>query len=182
MKEAEASILHCPRPYLLGGATAPLARWLSMGLKVGLATDNVYHSMWETMRSTIYGARQRERMGEPRSPSYYDVLELATIRGAEVMGMSNMIGSLELGKRADIQLIDLKQPHIMPTADITSSLVLYGATVNVDTVMVDGEVLKKDDKITRIDANEAINEAQIVTEEIWDALLKDRPEVKKLLK
>jgi cytosine/adenosine deaminase-related metal-dependent hydrolase len=121
-------------------------------------------------------------MGEPRSPSHYDVLELATIRGAEVMGMSDMVGSIEPGKRADIQLIDLKQSHIMPTADITSSLVLYGATVNVDTVMVDGEVLKKDGKITSIDTNKALIEAQILTEEIWDALLKDRPEVKKLLK
>jgi cytosine/adenosine deaminase-related metal-dependent hydrolase len=138
--------------------------------------------MWETMRSTIYGARQRERMGEPQSPSYYDVLELATIRGADVMGISNMVGSLEPGKKADIQIIDLKQPHIMPTADITSSLVLYGATVNVDTVMVDGEVLKEDGKITKIDANKAIKEAQILTEEIWEALMKDRPEVKKLLR
>jgi 5-methylthioadenosine/S-adenosylhomocysteine deaminase len=182
MREAEASILHCPRPYLLGGATAPLARWLRMGLKVGLATDNVYHTMWETMRSAIYGARQRERMGEPPSPSYYVILELATIRGAEVMGISNMVGSLEPGKRADIQIIDLKQPHIMPTTDITSSLVLYGATVNVDTVMVDGEILKKDGKITRIDVSKAINDAQILTKEIWEALMKDRLEIKKLLK
>lgn len=181
MKEAGASILHCPRPYLLGGTTAPLARWLRMGQKVGLATDNVYHSMWETMRSTVYGARQRERMGEPRSPSYYDVLELATIRGAEVMGISDVVGSLEPGKKADIQLIDLKQSHIMPTADFTSSLVLYGATVNVDTVMVDGEVLKKDSKHTRIDTSKVLNEAQVLTEEIWGNLMKDRPEVKKLL-
>ncbi|UCD45168.1 MAG: amidohydrolase family protein, partial [Candidatus Bathyarchaeota archaeon] len=60
MVEAGASVLHCPRPYLLGGATAPLAKWLGMGLKVGLGTDNVYHTIWETMRATVYGARQRE--------------------------------------------------------------------------------------------------------------------------
>jgi 5-methylthioadenosine/S-adenosylhomocysteine deaminase len=143
MAEAGASVLHCPRPYLLGGGNAPLAKWLGMGLNVGLGTDNVYHTMWETMRATVYGARQRERLGEPRSPGYYEVLELATIRGAEVMGIEDMVGSLEPGKKADLQLIDLKSPHITPTADVTSSLVLYGSTADVDTVMVDGRIVKE---------------------------------------
>ena len=60
MTRAGASALHCPRPYLLGGATAPLARWMNMGFKVGLGTDNVHHNMWETMRAAVYGARTRE--------------------------------------------------------------------------------------------------------------------------
>jgi len=150
LKASGASILHCPRPYLLNGTTAPLAKWTEMGIKVGLGTDNVYHTMWETMRSALYGARVRERLGESVSPSYYEMLELASIRGAEVMGIAESVGSLEIGKRADIQLIDMYQPHILPTADITSSLVLYGGTANVDTVIVDGNIVKENGKITTI--------------------------------
>ena len=182
MAEAGASVLHCPRPYLLGGATAPLAKWMGMGLKVGLGTDNVYHTMWETMRAAIYGSRQRERLGEPRSPGYYDVLELATIRGAEVMGIEDMVGSLEPRKKADLQLIDLRSPHITPTADVTSSLVLYGSTADVDTVMVDGRIVKEAGEITAADVGEVVSEAQALTDEIWGDLFRDRPELERLVK
>jgi len=182
MKEADASVLHCPRPYLLGGTTAPLARWREMGIKVGLGTDNVYHTMWETMRATVYGARIREAMGELASPSYYDILEMATIKGAEVMGFEDTVGSLEVGKKADLQLIDLKCPNIYPTADVTSSLVLYGATVNVDTVMVDGKILKQDGKMVGMNEWKILDEAQVITSEIWEGLFNDRPELRKLVK
>jgi len=180
MKDSGASVLHCPRPFLLGRTTAPLAKWREMDLKVGLGTDNVNHTMWETMRTTIYGARIREKMGEPSSPSYYDVLEMAPIKGAGVMGFEDSVGSLEIGKKADLQLIDLKCPHIYPTADVTSSLVLYGATVNVDTVIVDGRVVKRDGKLVGLDVGKILDDAQAVTLEIWDGLYKDRPELRNL--
>lgn len=182
MKKKDASILHCPRPYMLSGATASLAQWMRMGIKVGLGTDNVYHSMWETMRTAVYGARYRETLGDPSSPSNYEILELATIRGAEVLGIEDKVGSLEKGKKADLQLIDLKHPHIMPTADITSSLVLYGATANVDTVMADGKVVKKDGEMVFPGLGRVLAEAQELTEEIWNNLFTDRPQLKKLLK
>jgi 5-methylthioadenosine/S-adenosylhomocysteine deaminase len=180
MKEAGASVLHCPRPFLLGGTTAPLAKWREIGLKVGLGTDNVFHNMWETLRTAVYGARVRETMGESKSPSYYDILELATIKGAEVMGIQDKVGSLEVGKKADIQLIDLKCPHIYPTADVTSSLVLYGGTVNVETVMVDGKILKQNGRMVGVDVGAVLDEAQRITTEIWEGLYADRPELRNL--
>lgn len=182
MKKTGASVMHCPRPYLLGGTTAPLSKWMDMGLKVGLGTDNVYHSMWETMRAALYSARIRESMGDLKSPSYYDVLELATIKGAQLMGMESKVGSLEAGKMADLQLIELRSPHILPTADITSSLVLYAATANVDTVMVDGKIVKENGRITVADVGKVVADAQVITEEIWSDLFHDRPELEKLVK
>ncbi len=181
MKDKGASILHCPRPYLLSGSTAPLARWLKMGVKVGLGTDNVYHTMWETMRAALYIARLMESKGEPKAPSCYDILELATIRGARVMGKEEKFGSLEINKKADIQLINLNSPHLLPTVDVTSSLVLYGSTADVDTVIVDGKIVKMNGVFTNLDASKIISEAQYITEEIWNNLFKDRPELKKLL-
>jgi cytosine/adenosine deaminase-related metal-dependent hydrolase len=181
MKDAGAGILHCPRPYLLGGSTAPLARWMEMGLKVGLGTDNVHHTMWETMRAAVYGARLRETLGEPRCPGYYEFLELATVKGAEIMGMGDTVGSLELGKKADLQLVNLRSPNIMPTADFTSSLVLYGSAVNVDTVMVDGRVVKERGRVTAVDEGEALVKAQEITEQIWGSLFHDRPRLRDLM-
>jgi 5-methylthioadenosine/S-adenosylhomocysteine deaminase len=180
MKGAGASILHCPRPYLLGGSTVPLARWMWMGLKVGLGTDNVHHTMWETMRAAFYGARLRETLGEPRCPGYYDFLELATRKGAEVMGLEDSVGSLEPGKKADLQLVNLRSPNIMPTADFTSSLVLYGSPVNVDTVMVDGKVVKEEGRVVTVDERQSLLEAQSITEKLWENLFHDRPRLRDL--
>jgi 5-methylthioadenosine/S-adenosylhomocysteine deaminase len=181
MKDKGASILHCPRPYLLSGTTAPLARWLKMGVKVGLGTDNVYHTMWETMRAALYMSRLMESRGEPRSPSCYEILELATIKGAEVMGKEETFGSLEINKKADIQLINLNSPHLLPTVDVTSSLVLYASTADVDTVMVDGKIVKKNGVFTNLNAPKIVSTAQNITKEIWNNLFKDRPELKKLI-
>ena len=79
-------------------------------------------------------------------------------------------------------LVDLKSPNITPTADVTSSLVLYGSTVNVDSVMVDGVFLKKDGAIKVADMGEVLSEAQALTDEIWGSLFSDRPELRKLVK
>jgi len=182
MKESASSILHCPRPFLLGGNTAPLARWVEMGLSVGLGTDNVFHNMWETMRSAIYGARIREKLGAPTTPNYYKILELATIGGAEVIGIKDKVGSLEPGKKADIQIINLESPNILPTADITSSIVLYGGTVNVDSVMVDGIILKHDGKVKHFNTEKLLDKAQNITMDIWESLFSDRPELREILK
>lgn len=182
MKRTGASILHCPRPYLLEGTTAPLARWLKLGLKVGLGTDNVYHNMWETMRAALYGSRVTESMGGPPAPGYYKLLELATIDGARVLGIEDKVGSLEQGKKADIQLIDLKQPHLTPTADTTSSLVLYGGTVNVSTVIVDGNIVKHGGKLVGVDQEKILDDAQAATTGIWERLFRERPDLRKLVK
>jgi 5-methylthioadenosine/S-adenosylhomocysteine deaminase len=182
MRKSNASILHCPRPYLLGGTTAPLARWLNLGIKVGLGTDNVYHTMWETMRAALYGARIKEAEGEPASPSYYKILELATIDGAKVLGMENKIGSLEPGKKADIQLINLRHPHLLPTVDFTSSLVLYGGTTNVDTVIVDGKIVKQNGAIKMEGEEKILEDAQNTTTEIWEKLFSESPELREIVK
>jgi len=60
-------ILHCPRPYLLNGVTAPLSSWLNRGIRVGLGTDNVHHDMFQTMRAALYASRFRSTTLEESS-------------------------------------------------------------------------------------------------------------------
>ena len=182
LRETSTHVLHCPRPYLIGGATALLTRWLEEGVSVGLGTDNVYHSMWETMRAALYAARVRaETGGDGVRPSFNDLLELATIRGAEVLGMEDEVGSIELGKRADLQLINLIDPHLTPTVDLTSSLVLYGSTASVETVMVDGRVVKEAGEITTVDAGLCLANAQELCDEVWAEFFRAKPELRKLI-
>lgn len=182
LRETGTRVLHCPRPYILEGTTAPLSRWLDEGVNVGLGTDNVFHSMWETMRSALYAARLRG--GD--SPGldhhcFHALLELATIKGAKILGMEDEVGSIEIGKRADLQLVNLLDPHMTPTVDLTSSLVLYCSTGNVETVIVDGRVVKERGNITTVDCGFYLEKAQELCDEVWSEFFRARPELRELV-
>jgi 5-methylthioadenosine/S-adenosylhomocysteine deaminase len=139
-------ILHCR------SVTNPLLRWLDMGIPVGLGTDDYHHDMLQLLRENLAGQAARARLVEGAEemlasdrrtarPTFYELLELATRRGAETLGIDGEVGSLEPGKRADIITIDMQNPYLTPTKDPLTSLVLYGSSRDVDTVIVDGRVL-----------------------------------------
>ncbi|MFC1804103.1 amidohydrolase family protein, partial [Thermoproteota archaeon] len=181
------SVLHCPRPYAARGRVNPLIKLLEMGITVGLATDNVFHSMNETIRVGLFASRIRSefiggsnRMNKGIKPGYLEMLELATIRGAEVLGIEKEVGSIESNKKADIILYDLTSPHLQPTMDPVSSVVLYGTSGDIDTVLVDGTIIKKDHKIQGKNVKLIVEKSQERVKELWGEFFKDNPESKKL--
>jgi 5-methylthioadenosine/S-adenosylhomocysteine deaminase len=178
IRETGTRVLHCPRSLLLRGSTVPLARWLQENIHVGLGTDDVFHSMWEVMRTALYAAQVRATGGDSaRIPTFYELLELATARGAKVLGMEREIGSIQPGKKGDLQLVSLRDAHLRPTVDLTSSLVLYGSTVSVDSVIVDGRFVMKAGTMTTIDTDEVLARAQTLCDEIWNELFTEYPEL-----
>jgi 5-methylthioadenosine/S-adenosylhomocysteine deaminase len=112
-------------------------------------------------------------------PDFYELLELATIQGARILGMEDEVGSIESGKKADIQLIDLHDPHLTPSVDFTSSLVLYGSTSSVDTVILDGRMVKEAGEITTVDTGLCFSRAQGLCEELWSQFFVEHPELRK---
>ncbi len=184
LKNSGMGILHCPRPYLIDGATAPLARWMDMGIPVGLGTDNVHHDMLQTMRAALYASRfRRGSLGEPtvaRHPTLTELLEMATIGGAKMFGLDGEIGSIEPGKKADIITIDSLSPHLTPTADILSSLVLYANGSDVDTVIVDGRLLKEDGRLVIGRFKDALVNAQELCNGIWSNFWREHPDLSKV--
>jgi len=99
----------------------------------------------------------------------HQVLEMGTLNGALSTGFGNSIGVLEPGKRADILLLNLErmeQPYLNPDVSIVDALVHRARDVDVDTVMVDGEVVMEGRKLTKVDK-------KAVYKEIYEAL--DRP-------
>jgi len=138
--------------------------------------------MWETMRAALYAARVRAEAGGVRDhPGFNELLELATIRGATVLGMDDEIGSIEPGKRADLQLVNLGDPHLTPTVDLTSSLVLYGSSASVETVVVEGMVVKEAGKIISVNAGPCLSQAQELCNEVWDEFFTAKPELRTLI-
>lgn len=174
-------ILHCR------AATNPLTRWMDLGIPIGLGTDDYFHDMLQLIRQNIAGQRVRARgiggvegmlsmSPQTTRPSFYDFIELATMRGAEALGIDDKIGSLEPGKKADVIIFDLLNPYLTPTKDPLTSIVLYGTPSDIDTVIVDGKILKQDGVMTTIDMREALTRAQDRTDEIIERFFEDHSE------
>jgi 5-methylthioadenosine/S-adenosylhomocysteine deaminase len=90
------------------------------------------------------------------------VLDLATIGGAKAVGMSDSIGSIEIGKKADMVILDGKAPNLRPLqpGTMVSNLVYSGNSSNVKTVICDGAVVMRDRKIMTLDENEVLDRSE----------------------
>ncbi|MCK4582023.1 amidohydrolase family protein, partial [Candidatus Bathyarchaeota archaeon] len=113
-------------------------------------------------------------------PSFYDMLELATIGGAKALGMDKEIGSIEIGKKADIITFDLMNPYMTPTRDPVTSVFLYATPADIDNVICDGLFLKKDKNLTTIDIKDALIKAQKTCDQIIDKFFDEHPDQKKI--
>ena len=94
------------------------------------------------------------------------VLRMATIDGAKAMGLESEVGSLEVGKRADVAVVRLDRLHATPVTDVISALVYSAETDDVDTVIIDGEVVMRDGKLLTVDERELIAEARTQREHL----------------
>jgi len=177
-------ILHCR------AVTNPLLRWMDMDIPIGLGTDDYHHDMLHLLRENRAGQAARAHLIEGAEemlasnrrtfrPTCYELLELATRRGAETLGINGEAGSLEPGKKADIITINMRNPYLTPTNDPLTSIVLYGSPADIDTVIVDGRILKKDGALTSINVEHALTTAQDRVEEIIDRFFQDHPDQRK---
>jgi 5-methylthioadenosine/S-adenosylhomocysteine deaminase len=183
--ETKMAIPHCR------GITNPLVRWLDLGIPIGLGTDEVHHDMLQLLRQQIGGVRTRavairgadEMLSKnPRTfrPTFYEILELATRKGAEMMGIEDEIGSLEPGKKADVITIDLTNPYLTPTMDPITSIIRYGTSEQIDTVIVDGQILKQNFRLTKINIRDVLLNAKIRADHIINNFFEDHPDLKKM--
>ena len=154
----------------LASGVAPLLRFKSAGLNVGLGTDsaasnNVLDPFREMRLATLM---QRAVTGDPGAWSAYAALEAATVHGALALGFGEEVGSIEVGKRADLVLIDLGKPHLGPRVrsdrEALASLLVFAATADdVDTVVVAGRTLMVGRVPVVIDSEKVIAEARAAT-------------------
>jgi 5-methylthioadenosine/S-adenosylhomocysteine deaminase len=94
------------------------------------------------------------------------VLKMATIWGAEVLGLEKEIGTIEVGKKADIITIDLRKPHLVPLYNPMSTIVYSASGSDVKDVIVNGRVLMKDRALTGLDAEEVMAKVREISDKI----------------
>ena len=122
----------------------------------------MFRHMFQCMR-----LHQREARDETLIPPG-KALEMVTIDAARGLRMEREIGSLEPGKRADVITVDLRKPHLAPRHMPLWRLVCFAAGQDVDTVLVDGRVLMQGRRVSHVDVNEVLDEAQLAAELMLD--------------
>src|SRR5438132_1983859 len=150
LARTKTNVAHCPSSNLkLGSGIARVSEMLSRGISVSLGADgaacNNRLDMFTEMRTA---ALLQKALHGPEVLPAARALRLATIDGARAMGLENEIGSLEIGKRADVIIVDLSQLHSSPKQDVISSLVYSAQPSDVRVTIIDGRVVLRDGKLS----------------------------------
>lgn len=163
IRDRGVRVTHCPGSNLkLASGVAETPDLLSKHIRVGIGADgapcNNNLDMFQEMRLTAF--IQKVQHG-PTVMDARTVLRMATMGGAEVLGLENEIGSIEAGKKADLQLLDLDDFHVYPSYDADPfSRVVYAATRgDVDTVWIDGRVVLEGKRHTTLDKERVLRAA-----------------------
>lgn len=157
-----ASVVHCPQSNMkLASGGCRVADLLKAGVNVTLGTDGAASnndlSMVDEMRSA--GLLGKHIAGDATALPAHTLLEMATINGARALGLEHEIGSLEIGKAADITAIDMNSLHTVPVYDPLSALIYSSGLENITDVWVAGEQLLKNGELLTLHAPSRIKEA-----------------------
>jgi cytosine/adenosine deaminase-related metal-dependent hydrolase len=169
MADVGTSVVHCPKSNMkLGHQIAPVTEFIAAGVTVGLGTDSVASNnnvdMFEEMRMAIY--LQRTRTGNSQELGARQVLRMATLNGAQCLGLEDQVGSLEAGKLADLVLVDLSDPALSPVYDPVDAIVFSGSRKNVVATYLGGERVEVDPRAT-------IHEAQAIAHRLEKLEIED---------
>jgi 5-methylthioadenosine/S-adenosylhomocysteine deaminase len=162
LRETGASVSHNPvSNMMLGDGVAPVVEMLRQGVNVGLGTDGAASNHSQDLFDTIKAASLLQKVHHQDAGVIepYAVLRMATAAGAKALGLDAVCGTIEPGKRADLMLLELNAVHMQPVNDIFSQIVHCAKASDVRTVMVNGEILLRDHKLTRHEETELIGRA-----------------------
>ena len=169
IKHSEVKLSHNPSSNMkLSSGVSPVSGLLNKDVCVSIGTDgpasNNNMDMFEEMKITAL--LQKVTTMDPTVLNAEEVFKMATINGAKSLGLEDQIGSIEVGKKADITLIDARSPQLTPFRNPISHIVYSANGGNVDTVICNGEILMKNRKLLTLDENMILEAAQNASEEL----------------
>jgi len=171
--QRKVGVIHNPTSNMkIASGIAPITDMLKAGVRIGLGTDGAASNndldMWEEMR--LATLLQKVEQMNPEVLPAETVLRMATSGGATAIGLGDKIGSLEVGKRADLIQVAFEDVHHVPTYDVISHLVYVNDEQDVASVVVDGQVLMREHEMLTIDTERVAAEATEVGARIKRAL------------
>lgn len=176
LAETGTSMAHCPASSSRGGFhhLANMPALADADVNVSLGTDNMSEDMFEALRIGII--LNRGLRSDSARPTPAEILAWGTRNGAQALGRDDL-GALAPGMKADLAIVRLKRPHLTPVLDVVSSLVHYGQASDVESVMVDGEWIMRDDRVLTLDEDAVIQQGQEAAVRAWTALHHRWPDI-----
>ena len=165
LAQSGTHLAHCPHMNQFRGEVAPIQEMRAKGMQVGLGIDNYFSDYFEVLRSCLASARIWAH--DPEILSAPEVLALGTIDAARVLGLDQEIGSIEPGKKADLQLVNMQRLGLTPVNDPVTTLVYHGHAKDVDMVLVDGEVVVSDGMVRTADQGDLVVRAGDAADAAW---------------
>ena len=176
MKKRKVKASHNPISNLkLASGISPVPKMLREGITVSLGTDspcsNNTADMFETMKITALLHKGINK--NPTLTPAQQVLEMASIEGAKALSWENEIGSIEVGKKVDLTVIDFKKPHLYPLYNEVSHLVYAAKSADVNTVIINGKIVMENRQLTTIDTEKAMEMAEKAKTSLLDRLARN---------
>lgn len=159
-------VAHVPKGNATGGTMARTSALRRAGARLTLGSDNMHADLVEVMRWALCVGRLQEGVVDDFwQPA--DVLRMATIDGARAMGLGERIGSLEVGKQADIVVLDFRRPHLVPCENALGNLVHVAQGRDVEHVFVDGQQVVDGGRPVRADLDQLLAQASGASRALW---------------
>ncbi|MEM1675872.1 MAG: amidohydrolase [Desulfurococcaceae archaeon] len=164
-------VAHNPMSNMLNAVgVARIPEMIELGINIGLGNDGYVFDQFENMRAAYLIHKLWYR--DPRLITPLQVLEMSTVNTAKMFKVDNELASIEIGKKADILIIKPEHPSTPVNENtVYHHIVNYVNSRDVDTVIVNGNIVLKNKKIVRIDEEKAIEYATRVVEKLWDRLM-----------
>ncbi len=163
---AGITVAHAAKVNLTGGYLPVTSALRRAGARIALATDNMHGDMVETMRWALASGRLQERAVNDFWRAD-DVFQMATLGAAKSLGRDHDLGSLTVGKLADVVLFDFRRAHLTPALDPLGTLVHVGQGRDVATVVVQGRVVVEDGRATLVEEEPIRRDAAAAAKNLW---------------
>ncbi len=177
LKRTGTSVSHNPESNMkLASGAAPVPKYLTAGVTVGLGTDGAASNndldMFEAMRQAAFLHKLVSR--DPQAVPATAALEMATILGARALGLDKTIGSIEVGKRADLIVVAMDGARQTPMYNPISHLVYVTHGDDVRTTVVNGRVLMRDRRMRTLDERVVLADARALAAKVREAVAATR--------
>lgn len=163
LAQYQVGVVHNPESNMkLASGIAPVPQMLKAGIPVALGTDGASSNNNLDMLQELRTCALLHKVNtlDPTVLPAYQALEMATRNGAKALCLDGQIGQLEKGKKADLVLCKLDQAHLIPRYDLIANLVYSGQAADVDTVIIDGNIIMQDRIIRTFDEQEVLAQAK----------------------
>jgi len=170
LEKRDVKVAHCPTCNIkLSSGIAPIPEMLKRGITVSLGADgSPANNNLDVFQEMKMAALIQKPLHGPTIMPAKEVFKMATLGGARAMGLEQEIGSIEVGKKADLVMISLDEPHLNPVAGVNPySLLVYSARVSdVNLSMVDGKILMENRELKTIDKDKVVKQSNEILKKI----------------